>query len=149
MSSHLRWAQPAARILLGLIFLIFGLNFFLNFLPAPPPPPERALTFVTGLMASGYLFPLIKTIEVAAAVALLSNRFVPLALTLLAPIIVNIAAFHLLLAPAVAMAIVLLALEIFLAYSYRHAFAPMLRANVAPVPQVAERSPTTQALGAH
>jgi hypothetical protein len=113
------------------MFVVFGLNFFLHFLPAPPAMPEKAVPFLGGLAASGYIFPIIKSIEVAAGIALLANRFVPLALTLLAPIIVNIVAFHFLLAPSYGLPSVILALELYLAWSYRSAFAPMLRARVA------------------
>lgn len=135
-----KWAPHGARVVLGLLFFVFGLNYFLHFLPMPSePPPEAAATFLGGLTAAGYVFPLIKAIEVAAGVALLSNRFVPLALTLLAPIIVNIAAFHFLLAPSFGMPIAILALELFLAWSYRAAFLPMLRALV--VPAAAQREP--------
>jgi hypothetical protein len=134
-----KWGPPAARVVLGLLFFVFGLNYFLNFLPAPSEaPPESALTFLGGLTASGYVFPLIKSIEVAAGVALLANRFVPLALTLLAPIIINIAAFHFLLAPAYALPVVILTLELFLAWSYRAAFLPMLRARVVPAATLSE-----------
>ena len=121
-----------ARIALGLAFFVFGLNGFLHFLPQPPmsgPPAD----FLGALFAAGYMFPLIKGTEVVAGVLLLSNRFVPLALTLLAPILVNIVAFHALLAGGGnALPLTLLALEIALAYSYRDAFAPMLRARVEP-----------------
>jgi hypothetical protein len=89
-------------------------------------------------MAGGYVFPLIKTIEVVAGAALLANRFVPLALTLLAPIIVNIAAFHFLLAPSYAMPVVLLVLELYLAWRHRAAFLPMLRARFEQAP-ISER----------
>ena len=133
-----KWGPVAARVALGLIFFTFGLNFFLGFLPAPPPPPAQALAFVGGLMAGGYLFPLIKTIEVVAGAALIANRFVPLALTLLAPIIVNIAAFHFLLAPSYAMPVVLIALELYLAWRHRAAFLPMLRARSEEAP-ISER----------
>lgn len=131
-----KFSAPAARVALGSTFLVFGLNYFLDFLPAPPAPPERALAFVGGLAASGYIFPITKAIEVAAGAALLSNRFVPLALTLLAPILVNIAAFHFVLAPSYPMPLLLLALELFLAWRYRNAFAPMLRARVSAASQV-------------
>lgn len=122
------------RILLGLMFLVFGLNGFLNFIPQPKDPiPERALAFVGAMMKTGYLFQFVKGTEVLAAVLLLSNRFVPLALTLLAPVLVNIVAFHLFLAPAtVAPAFVILALELYLAWAYRGAFRPMLAARVRP-----------------
>lgn len=124
-------APAAARIVLGLVFLVFGLNGFLHFLPQPP-MPAAAMPFVGGLLSTGYFFPLLKGTEVLASFALLSNRFVPLALTVLAPIIVNIAMFHLVLVPAMPMVALLLALELYLAWSYRAAFAPMLRARVAP-----------------
>jgi uncharacterized membrane protein YphA (DoxX/SURF4 family) len=133
-----KWGPAAARVALGLVFFVFGLNYFLEFLPAHPPPPERALAFVGGLMAGGYVFPLIKTIEVVAGAALLANRFVPLALTLLAPIVVNIAAFHFLLAPGYALPIALILLELYLAWTHRAAFLPMLRARSEEAP-ISER----------
>lgn len=133
-----KWGPVAARVTLGLIFFLFGLNYFLEFLPPPPPPPQEALPFVAGLVAGGYVFPLIKTIEVLAGVALLANRFVPLALTLLAPIVVNIAAFHFLLAPSYAMPLALIALELYLAWTHRAVFLPMLRARNEEVP-ISER----------
>lgn len=122
------------RILLGLMFLVFGLNGFLNFIPQPKDPiPEGAMAFAGAMMKTGYLFQLVKGTEVLAAVLLLSNRFVPLALTLLAPVLVNIVAFHVFLAPAtVAPAIVILALELYLAWAYRSAFREMLAAKVRP-----------------
>ncbi len=124
--------QPGARILLGLAFFVFGLNGFLHFMPAPAPPPAAA-QFGGALLATGYMFPLIKGTEVVAALLLLGNRYVPLALTLLAPILVNIIAFHAFLAPAgIGLGLVLLALELYLAWTYRDAFLPMLRARTAP-----------------
>lgn len=129
----MRHLTTALRIFLGLAFLTFGLNYFFNFLPAPstPPPPE-ALAFLGPFAASGYL-TLVKGIEVAAGLLLLSGRFVPLALALLAPIIVGIVAFHVLLAPAgTALPVVLAVVELALAWAYRNAFAPMLAARVVP-----------------
>jgi hypothetical protein len=138
MQFLVKWGPVAARVTLGLVFLLFGLNYFLEFLPPPPPPPEQALGFLGGLMAGGYVFPLVKTIEVVAGAALLANRFVPLALTLLAPIVVNIAAFHFLLAPSYAMPIALILLELYLAWTHRAAFLPMLRARSEEAP-ISER----------
>ncbi|MBV9946887.1 MAG: DoxX family membrane protein [Myxococcales bacterium] len=133
MKSVTRHAPTAARILLGLVFFVFGLNGFLRFIPEPPGMPERVMTFMNGLMAAGYLFPLIKGVEVLVGVLLLANRFVPLALALIAPNIVNIVLFHAFLAPSgLPIALVVLALELFLAWSYRDAYAPMLRARVRP-----------------
>jgi hypothetical protein len=118
-----------ARILLGLAFLLFGMNGFLHFLPTPP-PTGAAGALVTALAASGYLFPLMSAFEVIAAVLLLSGRAVPLALTLLAPILVNILAIHVVLDPGgIGPGAVLTVIEIFLAWSYRDAFRSLLSAR--------------------
>jgi uncharacterized membrane protein YphA (DoxX/SURF4 family) len=117
----------AARILLGLIFFVFGLNGFLQFLPQPP-MPEAAGAFAGALAATGYMFPMIKGIEVICGALLLAGQFIPLALVLLAPIIVNIVLFHAVLAPeGVIMAIVILALEVVLARAHWSAYASMLK----------------------
>jgi len=129
----------AARIVLGLVFFVFGLNGFLHFLPQPP-LPDAALPFISGLASSGYLFPVLKGVEVVAGVMLLASFMVPLALALLAPIIVNIALFHVLLAPGLPMVVLLLGLEIYLAWSYRAAFAPMLKLRVTPTSALRARS---------
>jgi hypothetical protein len=122
-------AKTAARLLLGAIFAVFGLNGFLHFIPQPP-PAGLAAVFVGGLGASGYFFPLLKGTEVLVGVALLGNRFVPLALTVLAPIVVNIVAFHAFLAPSgMVLPIVITALGLYLAYTERAVFAPLLRAR--------------------
>jgi hypothetical protein len=121
-----------ARIALGLVFFVFGLNGFLHFLPQPPmsgPPAE----FLGALVGTGYMFPLIKGTEVIAGLLLLSGRYVPLALTLLAPVVVNILGFHLFLAPSgLAIPALVLLLEVFLAWSYRSAFRGVLRARAVP-----------------
>ncbi len=133
MTDTIRAKLPfIARTLLGLIFFVFGLNGFLNFLPAPP-LPEPAGAFMGALAATGYMFPLIKGTEIVAGALLLGGRFVPLALLLLAPIIVNITFFHLVLAPGLGMVVLLLALEGYLAWSYRDAFARVLQVNARPV----------------
>ena len=130
----------AARLFLGLAFTVFGLNGFLHFLPMPPMSGEPA-AFMGALAATGYMFPLIKGTEVVAGLLLLGNRLVPLALTLLAPILVNIVAFHVLLARGgVGLPLALLSAELFLAYAYRHAFAPMLAVHVAPTATEPARS---------
>jgi uncharacterized membrane protein YphA (DoxX/SURF4 family) len=125
-------AVIAARVLLGLAFLVFGLNGFLHFIPMPPMTGAPA-AFMHALMATGYLFTLVKCTEIVSGALLLAGRFVPLALALLAPVLVNIVAFHAFLEPAgLAIPLVLLALEVFLAFAYRNAYAPMLGANVRP-----------------
>lgn len=113
-----------ARVLLGGVFLVFGLNGFLHFLPQPPMAPG-AMGFAGGLAAAGYFFPLLKATEVIAGLLLLAG-FVPIALTVLAPIIVNIVAFHLFLAPGnYAVVGFILAAEVYLAIVHRAAFASL------------------------
>ena len=132
MNAISRFAPPTTRLLLGLVFFVFGLNGFLQFLPTPP-APERAMAFMGALAATGYMFPLIKGTEVIGGALLLSNRFVTLALALLAPIVVNIVAFHAFLAPSGGgPAYLALILELYLAWSYRDAYRPMLASRPAP-----------------
>jgi uncharacterized membrane protein YphA (DoxX/SURF4 family) len=121
-----------ARILLGLVFLASGVAGLVMTPPAPTSPPMRPgmVALFTGLVGSGYLLPLLKATEAAVGAALLANRFVPLALTVLAPITVNIVAVHLLLAPeGLPVAAVVLAFHLFLAWSYRDVFRPVLAAR--------------------
>ena len=141
MTSITRKAPSAARIVLGLVFFVFGLNGFLHVIPQPPPSGAMA-TYFTGLVASGYFIPFLKGTEVAMGIALLSNRFVPLALTILAPIVLNIFAVHAFMAPAgLPLAVVVLALELYLAWAYRDSYALVVRARVSPKAQQAESAP--------
>ena len=94
----MRIASIIAQYLAGLIFLVFGLNGFLNFIPMPP-PGGVAGQFMGALYASHYLW-MIFAFQVVAAVLLLVNRYVPLAVAILAPVIVNILFFHALMAPS-------------------------------------------------
>src|SRR5712664_3280506 len=91
-------ASTIARYLAGVIFLVFGLNGFLNFIPLPP-PGGIAGQFMGALYASHYLW-VIFAFQVIAAVFLLVNRYVPLAVAILAPVLVNILTFHALMAPS-------------------------------------------------
>jgi putative oxidoreductase len=94
--AFMRTVSAIARYLAGVIFLVFGLNGFLHFIPLPPPDGVAA-QFLGALFVSHYL-TLIFGVQVIAAVLLLANRFVPLALAVLAPVIVNILSFHALMA---------------------------------------------------
>jgi putative oxidoreductase len=119
-------ATVIARLLLGLAFTVFGLNFFLNFIPAPPPPPGLAGDFVKVFTASG-MAHVIGTVQLVSGVLLLIGRFVPLALTMLAGMIFNILVFHILMAPpTIGPGIVVAILEIFLVWRYRERFAGIL-----------------------
>lgn len=118
----------AARVLLGLVFFGFGLNGLLHLFPLPP-AQGAAASFIDGLTASRYFFPLLFVTYVLTGAALVIGRFVPLALTVLAPIIVNIAVMHLFVPSSVAeifLAALVTKLEIFLGWSYRSAFRPIL-----------------------
>lgn len=139
MSGISSKATTVARVLVGLTFFVFGLNGFFNFIPAPA-HPGPAGAFLGGLAASGYFFPFLKATETIAGAALLANRYVPLALAVLAPVVLNIFAFHIALDPSgAAVAIVLLGLEVFLAWSYRAVYRPMLAAKVSPTATSAQR----------
>ena len=124
-------APAIARYLLGLPLLVFGLNAFLNFIPQPETPiPERAAAFAGALVASGYMMPLIGLTLLGVGLLLVVNRFVPLALVLLAPFLVNSLAFHVFLEPAgLVPAGVFAALELYLAWAYRAAYRPLLTAR--------------------
>jgi uncharacterized membrane protein YphA (DoxX/SURF4 family) len=116
-----------ARILLGLIFVFFGSNGFLHFLPMPPLPQGVTGEYLHAFFASGYVY-VISGFQVAGGLLLLIGRFVPLGLTILAAIIVNIWTFHLLMAPeGLPPAVVVTILELFLVWSYRDRFAGILR----------------------
>lgn len=130
----MRHLAPIARVVLGLIFVVFSANYFLHFLPEPKGVPAGAVAFASAFTAAG-LMTFVKLVELAAGLALLANRAVPLALTLLAPIVVGITFFHAAFAPSgLALAVVLVGLELGLAYAHRAAFAPLLRWRSAPAP---------------
>jgi putative oxidoreductase len=122
----MRIASIIARYLLGVIFLVFGLNHYLNFIPSGPMPGGFAGQFVGALMQSHYIY-VVAFLEVALAILLLVNRYVPLALTLLGPIIVNIFLTILLMMPQVLpMAIFLVILWPLAAWPYRTMFFKFL-----------------------
>jgi putative oxidoreductase len=126
----MRIASLVARYLLGFIFLVFGLNGFLHFIPMPP-PSGVAGDFMLALFESHYLV-IVFLLQLIPAVLLLINRFVPLALTLLAPVIVNILCFHALMAPSgLPMALFVTVLWGLVAYGVRSAFAGLLQVRVA------------------
>ena len=113
----------SARVLLGLVFLIFGLNAFLNFLPAPP-LPEAAGKWFAGISTGGYFIPFLKITEIALGIALLTGYFVPLSLVILMPISINIFLFHAFLEgpQTISMPVIILALHIYLAWSHRDSY---------------------------
>jgi uncharacterized membrane protein YphA (DoxX/SURF4 family) len=128
----MRHIVTLARILLGLVFFVFGLNGFLNFIPMPPPQGAGA-AFLGALAATGYLFPLLMATQTLSGLLLLTGRWVPLALTLLAPVVVNIVAYHLALDPAgLPLALFALGLGVFLAWAYRDSFRTVVAYKAGP-----------------
>ena len=122
----MKTAATIARYLAGLIFLVFGLNGFLHFIPFPP-PSGVAGQFMGALFASHYV-TFIFALQILAAVLLLANRFVPLALAILAPVIVNILAFHALMAPAgLPLALFVAILWTLIFVDVRTAFVPLFQ----------------------
>ena len=120
---------PVARVLLGFIFLLFGLNGFFHFIPSPPLSGTLG-QFVEALFVSHYLV-VVFLLQLIAAILLLINRYVPLALTLLAPIIVNVLLVHILMAPSgLPLAIVVTVLWIVVYLSVRSAFTGLLQQRV-------------------
>jgi putative oxidoreductase len=112
-----------ARLLLGLMFTVFGANGFLHFIPMGPLPSGPAGQFVSALMASHFLVVL-SVLYLVSGLLLLANRYVPLALTLLGPIVVNIVLYHLLMSPTgLGMAAVVVILWGILFFRYRQNFS--------------------------
>jgi hypothetical protein len=138
-SSLARYLPIAARVVHGIIFLgagIFGMLLALGVVAMPPqkgPLSDAAAAFMAGLFKSGYLFPLIKATEIVSGALLLSNRFTPLALILLAPIVVNIFAVHALLVPSgLPIGIVVVVLEAYLGWAYRGSYRALFVPRAQP-----------------
>ena len=119
-------ATIVARVLLGLVFVVFGSNIFLHFIPMPPLPATLAGDFSKALLQSHYIY-VIGLLQVIGGLLLLIGRYVPLGLTLLGPVIVNILLFHIFLDTAgLPMAIIVSVLALFLLWRYRTNFAGLL-----------------------
>ena len=129
-----RYLPAIARILMGLGFFVFGLNGFLHFIPNPKTPmPEGVVAFNEAMMKTGYLFQLVMGTQLLVGVLLLLNRFVPLALVLIMPVLVNIIAFHIFLQPAGLLpGAVLMVFELYLAWAYRSHYRSVLVARAKP-----------------
>jgi uncharacterized membrane protein YphA (DoxX/SURF4 family) len=120
-------ATITARVLLGLMFVVFGSNIFLHFIPMPPLPDTPAGHFGKVLMESHYIL-VVGVLQFLGGLLLLIGRFVPLGLTLLGPVIVNIDLFHVFLDPSgLSIAAVVSALALFLLWQYRTAFGGLVK----------------------
>ena len=120
------WAVLVARVLVGLPFLVFGLNHFVPFITmaAPPDLPVNAKTFADVLTATKYM-DVVKVLEVVGGALILSGRLVPLGLVITTPVVVNIALWDLLLMGQPALGVVLTGLCGLLIWAYRSHFAPL------------------------
>jgi hypothetical protein len=120
-------AATVARYLLGLMFLVFGSNMFLHFIPQGPPPPGIAGEFAGALFKSHFMVA-VGIVMVFSAILFLANRYVALALVLLGPVLVNILLFHLLMAPgSIGMGLFATVLWFLVFWRERAAFALILR----------------------
>lgn len=124
----MRYVIPGARIVEGVIFLIFGLNGLLHFYNPAMPAGDAATWY--GIMVGHHWMNFVAVLQLVGGILLLVGRFVPLGLTLLAPVIVNILLYHALLWPhGYVFAIVVLVMEVLLLGVYWRSFAPLLHPN--------------------
>ena len=127
----MRIASKIAQYLAGTIFLVFGLNGFLNFIHMPPPTGVAA-QFLGALYVS-HFYVVIFGAQVLGGLLLLTNRFVPLGLTVLAPVLVNILTFHITMAPAgLPFALFVTVLWFLVFAGVRSAFAPLFQSRWQP-----------------
>lgn len=121
-------AATISRILLGLIFLVFGFNVYLRFIPMPP-PTGNAADFMRALFNSGYMH-VVADFQIIGGFLLLIGRFVPLGLTLVGPVIVNIMLFHIFMAPSgLPLAILVSILSLIVLAYYRQNFAGLVKSG--------------------
>ena len=120
-------ATIIVRVLLGLVFVVFGSNIFLHFIPMPPPPATLAGDFSKALMQSHYIY-VVGLLQVIGGLLLLIGRYVPLGLTLLGPVIANILLFHIFLdRSGLPLAIIVAVLALFLLWRYWTNFAGLVK----------------------
>ncbi len=120
----------AAQILLGLIYFVFGLNGFLNFIPTPAEIPEKAMAFSMAMVGTGYFLPFLKATEVVGGLMLLAGIAVPVSLVVLAPVTINIFLFHAFLTPGLensVMSTVMVILHLLSAKRHWALYRPLFR----------------------
>ena len=116
----MRNATLIFRLLLGFLYLVFGLDYFLHFIPYQPSHTGRVEALKSGLIGTGYIYPMMKTIQVLGGISLLINRYAPFSAVVLFPISVNVFLFHTILVPSGwLMGVLLLVPNLFLGYAYR------------------------------
>ncbi len=129
MTKTIKYINVVVRVLFGALFAFSGFTGLFGLgSQSTEGMSVEAVAFATALGESGFIMPVTKVVELVAGIMLVVNRFAPLALALLAPLVVGIFGFHVLLEPGgVVIAVVLAVVEVYLAWVYRHAFTPMLR----------------------
>ena len=114
------------RILLGFLYLVFGLDYFLHFIPYQPMHTGKVAAFKAGLMGVGYFYPMLKSIQIAGGISLLINRYAPFFAVVLFPISLNVLLYHTILVPSGwLMGVFLIIPNLFLGYAYRKYYAGM------------------------
>ncbi len=115
-----------SRILLGFIYLVFGLDYFLHFIPYQPNHTGRVAAFKAGLMGAGYFYPMLKSIQIIGGLSLLTNLYAPFFAVVVFPISVNVFLYHTILVPSGwLMGALLIVPNLFLGYAYRRYYSRM------------------------
>ena len=115
-----------SRIILGFIYLVFGLDYFFHFIPYEPNHTGKVAAFKAALMSIGYFYPMIKSIQIAGGLSLLINRYAPFFAVVLFPISVNVFLYHTILVPSGwLMGVLLIVPNLFLGYAYRNYYRGM------------------------
>ena len=114
------------RVVLGFLYLVFGLDYFLHFIPYQPLHTGAAAALKSGLMGTGYIYPMMKTIQVLGGISLMIDRYAPFSAVVLFPISLNVLLFHIILVPSGwLMGVFLMVPNLFLGYAYRKYYAGM------------------------
>ena len=119
-----------SRILLGFIYLVFGLDYFLHFIPYQPLHTGRTGAFIAGLKGVGYFYPMLKVIQIVGGLSLLFNRYAPFFAVVLFPISLNVLLFHTILVPSGwLMGVILMVPNLLMGYGYRKYYRGMFTAK--------------------
>ena len=119
-----------SRVLLGFLYLVFGLDYFLHFIPYQPLHTGKTGAFIAGLKGVGYFYPMIKVIQITGGLSLLFNRYAPFFAVVLFPISLNVLLFHTILVPSGwLMGVTLMVPNLLLGYGYRKYYRGMFTAK--------------------
>ena len=119
-----------SRIVLGFLYLVFGLDYFFHFIPYQPLHTGKTGAFIAGLKGVGYFYPMIKTIQIAGGLSLLFNSYAPFFAVVLFPISLNVLLFHTILVPSGwLMGVILIVPNLLLGYGYRKYYSGMFTAK--------------------